>query len=241
MTAGWGENSRHRGLGRQRPAAVRRRPRSTWVRNGRDPLDDLMSRQLPSGGFRWRDSDTTENALGARSTRSGRSAAPASRPTRRAAARAVLLAPPEVADGTEVPVGVVVDYGVAVRACSVRARTGAPLRDGRSRPRHASASGGPAAWTIAHRDDSRVVRAGDVIALRAAIAGGRRARSERVVRAARARRARGSRRRASRAAARDHDVRCARGSASRASPAGAAGRCARTAGSASASRAARRR
>jgi hypothetical protein len=72
-----------------------------------------------------------------------------------------------VADGTEVPVGVVVDYGVAVRACSVRVRTGAPLDTvGATAP--CVSEWGSGTWSISHRDDSAVVRAGDVVTLRRA-------------------------------------------------------------------------
>ena len=122
MTAGWGQNSDTAGWVVSGPAAVPR-DLTAWTRNGRDPLDDLMSRQLPSGGFRWRDTDTTENAL-------------ATLDSIRPLGGAGFTADPPGGRGSRrrwcptarrCPVGVVVDYGVAVRACSVRARTGAPL------------------------------------------------------------------------------------------------------------------
>ena len=131
LTAGWGANSDTAGwvVSGLRTCGV---DPKQWIRNGLDPLDDLMSRQLPSGGFRWRDTDTTENALATLdSVRPLGGAGFTADPPARAGGAPRLLAPPEVADGTEVPVGVVVDYGVAVRACSVRARTGSPDRDGR--------------------------------------------------------------------------------------------------------------
>ena len=120
-----------------------------------------MSRQLPSGGFRWRDTDTTENALATLdSVRPlGGAGFTADPPGGR------MLAPPEVPDGTEVAVGVVVDYGVAVRACAVRARTGAPLESAITAASCVS-EWGTGAWTVAHRDGSDVVRAGDVISLK---------------------------------------------------------------------------
>ena len=87
-----------------------------------------MGRQLPSGGFRWRDTDTTENALATLdSIRPLGGAGFTADPPARAGGAPRFLEPPVVADGTLVPVGLVVDYGVAVRACSVKARTGEPL------------------------------------------------------------------------------------------------------------------
>ena len=71
-----------------------------------------------------------------------------------------MLAPPEVPNGTEVPVGVVVDYGVAVRA-----RVGASLETAITAASCVS-EWGTGAWTVAHRDGASVVRAGDVITLR---------------------------------------------------------------------------
>ena len=167
VTAGWGANSDTAGwvVSGLRTCGV---DPKQWVRNDRDPLDDLMSRQLPSGGFRWRDTDTTENALATLdSVRPLGGAGFTADPPARAGGGPRLLAPPEVADGTEVPVGVVVDYGVAVRACSVRVRTGAPIETvGATAP--CVSEWGSGTWSISHRDDSAVVRAGDVVTLRRA-------------------------------------------------------------------------
>jgi hypothetical protein len=163
VTAGWGQNSDTAGWV---VSGLRlcHEDLTAWTRNGRDPLDDLMSRQLPSGGFRWRDTDTTENALATLdSVRPlGGAGFTADPPGGRR------LAPPEVPAGTEVPVGVVVDYGVAVRACSVRARVGAPLEAAITAASCVS-EWGTGAWTVAHRDSSDVVRAGDVISLKRTI------------------------------------------------------------------------
>jgi hypothetical protein len=166
VTAGWGANSDTAGwvVSGLRTCGV---DPKQWVRNGRDPLDDLMSRQLPSGGFKWRDTDTTENALATLdSVRPlGGAGFTADPPERSAGQR--FLDPPVVPDGTEVPVGVVVDYGVAVRACSVRVRTGAPIETvGATAP--CVSEWGSGTWSIAHRDDSSVVRPGDVVTLRRA-------------------------------------------------------------------------
>jgi hypothetical protein len=175
VTAGWGQNSDTAGWV---VSGLRlcRQDLTAWTRNGRDPLDDLMSRQLPSGGFRWRDSDTTENALATLdSVRPlGGAGFTADPPGGR------LLAPPEVPDGTEVAVGVVVDYGVAVRACSVRARTGAPLETAITAAPCVS-EWGTGAWTVTHRDGSDVVRAGDVMTLKRTIAAATPLPQERVV------------------------------------------------------------
>jgi hypothetical protein len=166
VTAGWGANSDTAGwvVSGLRTCGV---DPKQWVRNGRDPLDDLMSRQLPSGGFKWRDTDTTENALATLdSVRPlGGAGFTADPPGGR------LLAPPAVAEGTLVPVGVVVDYGVAVRACSVRARTGEPLESAITAAPCVS-EWGTGAWSVAHRGDRPVVVAGDVITLRRSIAPG---------------------------------------------------------------------
>ena len=167
MTAGWGAELRHRGLGRQRPADVRRRPEGSGSRNGRDPLDDLMSRQLPSGGFRWRDTDTTENALATLdSIRPLGGAGLHGRPARAGRRRAALAR--AAGGGRRHARSRSASWSTTASRCAparCEARTGEPLRDGRSRPRPASASGATGAWTVAHRDDSDVVRAGDVISL----------------------------------------------------------------------------
>ncbi|HEX6021379.1 MAG TPA: prenyltransferase/squalene oxidase repeat-containing protein, partial [Solirubrobacter sp.] len=163
VTAGWGQNSDTTGWV---VSGLRlcREELASWARNGRDPLDDLMSRQLPSGGFRWRDTDTTENALATLDSIRplGGAGFTADPPGGRR------LAPPRVPDGTEVPVGVVVDYGVAVRACAARAPVGAPLETAITAAPCVS-EWGTGAWTVAHRDASGVVRAGDVISLRRTI------------------------------------------------------------------------
>jgi hypothetical protein len=180
VTAGWGANSDTAGwvVSGLRTCGV---DPKQWIRNGLDPLDDLMSRQLPSGGFKWRDTDTTENALATLdSVRPLGGAGFTADPPARAGGGPRLLPPPAVADGTEVPVGVVVDYGVAVRACSVRVRTGAPIEMvGATAP--CVSEWGSGTWSIAHRDDSAVVRAGDVVTLRRATQVAAPAPGERVV------------------------------------------------------------
>ena len=165
-TAGWGANSDTAGwvVSGLRTCGV---DPKTWIRNGRDPLDDLMGRQLPSGGFRWRDADTTENALATLdSIRPLGGAGFTADPPPRAGGAPRFLEPPVVADGTLVPVGVVVDYGIAVRACSVKARTGEPLQT----VLDAAVAAGcltPGAFSVARRSGapSAPVNAGDVVTL----------------------------------------------------------------------------
>ncbi len=100
---------------------------------GKTPLDFLLTLQLPSGAMGWTSGDTFENLYATQDAVTalvgdGFGSAPAEREN---PADPVVRPAPDVADGTAVPLTLVLDHGTdqpgAERACSVTAPTGATV------------------------------------------------------------------------------------------------------------------
>ena len=109
---------------------------AAWRPAEKDALDFLLSQQLPSGGFKWRAVDTTENTLATiDAVRPLGGAAFTADPPARPGGEPRLLPLPEVAPGTSVPMTLVVDFGPAVplgnpgrvRACALQAPAGGTI------------------------------------------------------------------------------------------------------------------
>ncbi|ADB51140.1 hypothetical protein [Conexibacter woesei] len=105
---------------------------------GKTPLDFLVALQKSNGAFRWLASEPDDDADNLYSTQDsvtalvgdGFGAEPAPRSD---AGEPLFRAEPAVADGTVVPMGLVIDHGTetagAERACSVRAPVGGDVAD----------------------------------------------------------------------------------------------------------------
>ena len=111
---------------------------AAWRPGGQDALDFLLSQQLPSGGFKWLPTDTSENTLATMdAVRPLGGWAFTADPPEREDGGPRLLPVPDVAPGTPVPIALVIDFGPGVpagnpgrvRACAVQAPAGGRLAD----------------------------------------------------------------------------------------------------------------
>ena len=107
-----------------------------WRESARSPLDYLIAQQLPSGAFRFLETDTTDNALATLdAARPLGGFAFTAEPPARPGGAPRLLPVPVVAPGTTVPVTLVIDYGAAVpigspgrvKTCRVQIASETPL------------------------------------------------------------------------------------------------------------------
>jgi len=102
---------------------------------GKTPLDFLLSLQLPSGAIAWMPGDTQENLYATQDavTALVGDGFGATAPPREDPAEPTLRPAPEVADGTPVPLTLVLDHGTdrpgAERACSVTAPVGSTVAE----------------------------------------------------------------------------------------------------------------